>query len=105
MNIGQRQVIAEKVASTVRVLELLGLEYEVKAPRNKREKGNRSPRVVHVKLKDAPWLRIYNGVNGFTWANRADGKPIPGIGSIEDLYAFLTTEAQQTAARVKERRA
>jgi len=46
MNKGQRQIIAEKVASTVRVLELLAFNYEVSAPKNKREKGNRSPRVI-----------------------------------------------------------
>lgn len=45
MNKAQRQVIAEKISSTVRVLELLGLSYEVRAPKNKREKGNSSPRV------------------------------------------------------------
>ncbi len=99
MNFAQRQVIAEKIASTVRVLELLGLEYEVTGPKNRREKGNRSPRIVHVKLSGDRWLRVYNGVGGSTWANRTDGRPIPGIRSIEDLYAYLSEQAQQSAAR------
>jgi hypothetical protein len=89
MNRGQRQIIAEKVASTVRVLELLGLDYEVSAPKNKREKGNRSPRVISVKLGKSKGLRIYNGLNGKTWANQSNGAPIAEVKSIEDLYNHL----------------
>jgi hypothetical protein len=90
MNAGKRQVIAEKVASTVRVLELLGFhDYEVTPPRNQREKGNASPRVVRVNIGDDARLRIYNSGGGHTWANMPDGKPVRGIASIEDIYAFL----------------
>ena len=38
MNKGQRRIIAEKVSSTVRVLELLGFDYEVSDPRHEKEK-------------------------------------------------------------------
>lgn len=100
MHAGKRQVIAEKVASTVRVLELLGFEdYAVTPPRNQREKGNASPRVVRVNIgEDAP-LRIYNSGSGHTWANMPDGKPIPGITSVEDIYAFLKNEKEKRSAR------
>jgi hypothetical protein len=37
----ERQVIAEKIGSTVRLLELLGLEYAVTPPKNERKRGNR----------------------------------------------------------------
>lgn len=89
MNKGQRQIIAEKVSSTVRVLELLGFEYEVSAPKNKREKGNKSPRVIYVDVGEEHPLRIYNSVSGHTWANLPDGKPIAQIKNIEDLYNYL----------------
>jgi hypothetical protein len=39
MNRGTRQIIAEKVASTVRVLELLGLDYSVGAAQEGESKG------------------------------------------------------------------
>ena len=91
MNKGQRQIIAEKVGSTVRALELLGFNYEVSAPKNKRDKGNKSPRVVYVDVGKSARLRIYNSVDGFTWANEPNGKPISSIRSIEDLYRYLTT--------------
>lgn len=90
MNIGQKQIIAEKISSTVRVLELLGFEYEVSAPKNKREKGNKSPRVVYVDVGESRPLRIYNGVGGHTWANEPNGKPIPEVKNIEDLYNYLS---------------
>jgi hypothetical protein len=89
MNSGERQIIAEKVSSTVRVLELLGLDYSVSAPRNVRRKGNRSPRVINVWLGGGKPLRVYNGVGGHTWANEPSGKPIPLIGSVEELYQYL----------------
>jgi hypothetical protein len=89
MNREQRQIIAEKISSTVRVLELLGFEYQVSGPKNKREKGNKSPRVVYVNVGAANPLRIYNSVDGHTWANRPDGKPIAEVGSVEDLYGYL----------------
>ena len=89
MNKGQRQIIAEKVSSTVRVLELLGFEYEVSAPKNRREKGNKSPRVVYVDVGESHPLRIYNSVNGYTWANQPNGMPIAEIKNIEDLYKYL----------------
>jgi hypothetical protein len=90
MNAGQRQVIAEKIASTVRVLELLGYhDYAVTHPKNQREKGNASPRVVRVNIGEKGPLRIYNGTRGSTWANMPDGTPIPGIVYMEDLYQFL----------------
>lgn len=95
MHIGQRQVIAEKVSSTVRVLELLGLKYEVNDPKNARAKGNKSPRIVSAYLPGKKRVRVYNGIEGRTWAyideggQERTGKPIPGISSIEDLYIFL----------------
>jgi hypothetical protein len=89
MNAGQRQVIAEKVASTVRVLELLGFDYEVTAPKNSRAKGNRSPRVVYVSVGENKRLRVYNGAGGCTWANEPNGKPIKAVKSVEDLYLYL----------------
>jgi hypothetical protein len=97
MNAGERQIIAEKIASTVRVLELLGYQYDVTPPRNERKKGNKSPRVVYVyagKSRDRAQedlrLRVYNNASGTTWAYRADGSPIKDIGSVEDLYDWLT---------------
>lgn len=90
MNRGQRQVIAEKVSSTVRVLELLGLNYRVSGPKRKRERGNKSPRVVYVDIGEARPLQIYNSPNGHTWANKPSGKPIPDIKSNEDLYTYLS---------------
>jgi hypothetical protein len=89
MNRSQRQVVAEKIGSTVRVLELLGLEYEVTNPRNTKRDGNRSPRVIHVQLNKKPLLRIYNSVTGSTWANESGGKPIASVKSIESLYKYL----------------
>src|SRR4051812_48179817 len=89
MNKAQRQVVAEKVGSTVRILELLGFEYQVSAPKNKREKGNKSPRVIYVDVGESRPLRIYNGMGGDTWANQPNGRPIAKIGSIEDLYDYL----------------
>jgi hypothetical protein len=68
MNRAQRQVIAEKISSTVRVLELLGFEYTVPDPRHERVGGNRSPRVIHVDVGEKTRLRVYNGVSGGTWA-------------------------------------
>lgn len=91
MNRGQRQVIAEKISSTIRVLELLGFDYEVSAPRNERKKGNRSPRVVYIDLGSGS-LRVYNSVSGYTWANAPDGSPISEIKSVEDLYTYLSRE-------------
>jgi hypothetical protein len=89
MNRGERQVIAEKISSTIRVLELLGFDYEVSAPRNERKKGNRSPRVVYISLDNGE-MRVYNSVSGNTWANSPDGTPISQIKSVEDLYAYLS---------------
>jgi hypothetical protein len=90
MNRAQRQVIAEKVSSTVRVLELLGLNYTVSAPKNQREKGNKSPRVIYVDIGQERPLRVYNSMSGSTWANEPSGKPIAAIASIEDLYDYLS---------------
>lgn len=90
MNKAQRQVVAEKIGSTVRVLELLGLDYLVSAPRNKREGGNRSPRVIYVNVGKAKSFRIYNSVTGNTWANEPSGKPVPGVKTIEDVYSYLS---------------
>lgn len=90
MNKGQRQIIAEKIASTVRVLELLGFDYEVSAPKHRREKGNRSPRVIYVEVGETKPLRIYNSVSGNTWANLPNGRPIAEVKSIEDLYNYLS---------------
>ena len=89
MNKAQRQVIAEKISSTVRVLELLGFDYQVSDPKNKREKGNKSPRVIYVDVGERHPLRIYNGTNGSTWANEPNGNAIPDVKSIEDLYNYL----------------
>lgn len=89
MNNGQRQVVAEKVSSTVRVLELLGLEYVVTRPRRERAAGNRSPRVVYVDIGAKRPLRVYNSGSGNTWANGPSGAPIKEVKSVEDLYAYL----------------
>lgn len=97
MNAGQRQVIAEKIASTVRVLELLGFEYEVTGPRFQREKGNASPRVVRVHTPDGE-LRIYNNKRGATWAN-LEGIPVRNIVVVEDLYLFLKDVRAGTASK------
>ncbi len=95
MNAGQRQIIAEKVSSTVRVLELLGFEYEVSRFKHERKKGNKSPRVVYVYAGDPRSgnlrLRIYNSISGNTWANRGDGTPVKDIGTVEDLYDYLSS--------------
>lgn len=90
MNNAQRQIVAEEIASTVRVLELLGFEYEISAPKNRREKGNKSPRVVYVNVGEKHPLRVYNSINGHTWANQQNGEPIKGVRSIEDLYNLLS---------------
>ena len=93
MNKGERRVIAEQVASTVRVLELLGFQYRELPPRNERRGGNKSPRVVYVygtadcKEEDLR-LRIYNSAGGHTWANKSDGTPVD-VGSVEELYDYL----------------
>ena len=90
MNVGKRQVIAEKIGSTIRALELLGFhDYEVTGPKNQRDGGNKSPRVVRVNVGEKYHLLIYNGTGGHTWANMPDGSPIPGISSVEDIYRFL----------------
>jgi len=90
MNRAKRQVIAEKISSTVRVLELLGFEYAVSGPRHEREGGNRSPRVIHVDVGEKTRLRVYNGVGGGTWAYAPNGDPISEVHSIEDLYNYLS---------------
>ena len=90
MNRGQTQIIAEKVSSTVRVLELLGFEYEVTAPKNRREKGNKSPRVIYVDVGESRPLRVYNSFGGHTWANEPNGRPIPEVKCVEDLYTYLS---------------
>jgi len=98
VNIGKRQVIAEKIASTVRVLELLGFhDYQVTAPRNQRDGGNKSPRVVRVDIGQKSPLRIYNSAGGYMWANMPDGKPIPGIRVPEDLYRYLESLREATS--------
>jgi hypothetical protein len=84
----QVQVVAEKIASTVRVLELLEFQYEVRPPERKREDGNKSPRVVRVLVGKDKQLRVYNSARGHTWANGPDGKPLP-VKSVEDLYEYL----------------
>jgi hypothetical protein len=89
MNRAQRQVIAEKVSSTVRVLELLQLDYSVLRPERKKDKRNRSPRVVRVDAGKLRGVRIYNSYKGGTWANERGGKPIPQVKSVEDLYDYL----------------
>ena len=90
MNKSKRQVIAEKVASTVRILELLGLQYEVR--NNKKKKGGRSPRVIEARLDSNRSLWIYNSAGGSTWANKINGTPISSVHSIEDLYQYLSQE-------------
>lgn len=89
MNKGQRQIVAEKIGSTVRVLELLGFEYVVTAPKNKRKEGNACPRVIYVDVGKSQQLRVYNSIDGHTWANEPSGKPIPQVKSIEELYVYL----------------
>ncbi len=89
MNKAQRRIIAEMIASTVRVLELLGLDYEVTAPKNQRKKGNKSPRVVYATMKDGEIIRIYNDWSGHIWANQGNGKPIKEVRTTEDLHEYL----------------
>ena len=105
MHRGQQRVIAELIASTVRVLELLGFEYEVSGPRNQRRKGNKSPRVVYVQVgKVAGKLRVYNSASGHTWANEADGTPISSVHSIEALHLYLEqTYKKKRRARARTR--
>jgi hypothetical protein len=94
VNKGEKRVIAEQVASTVRVLELLGFQYyRVLPPRNERRGGNKSPRVVYVYAgadcsQEDLKLRIYNSAGGHTWANKPDGTPVD-VGSVEELYEYL----------------
>lgn len=90
MNRAQRQVVAEMISSTVRVLELLGFEYRVESPKNIRTKGNKSPRVVNVEVGESKPLRIYNSWGGHTWANEPNGSPIKEIKTVEDLYKYLS---------------
>lgn len=99
MNKGQRQIIAEKISSTVRVLELLGFEYQVSGPKKRREKGNKSPRVIYVDVGKTQRLRIYNSAGGHTWANEPNGKPIAAVGSVEDLYEYLCGLKARAAKR------
>lgn len=89
MNHKQRQVIAEKIASTVRVLELLEFEYTVDGPERERKNGNRSPKVVSIDVGKRLRMKVYNGTSGSTWAHQPGGKPIPGLKSVEDLYDYL----------------
>ena len=89
MKKGERQIIAERISSTVRVLELLGLNYTVSEPKNKRKKGNRSPRVIYADVGDAHSLKVYNSTAGDTWANESDGTAISEVKNIEDLYNYL----------------
>jgi hypothetical protein len=70
-------------------LELLGFDYQVSAPKNRREKGNRSPRVIYVDVGEKHPLRVYNSYTGQTWANQPNGQPIAEVRSIEDLYRYL----------------
>lgn len=105
MNKGHRQIIAEKISSTIRVLELLGFDYRVSAPRNKREKGNKSPRVVYVETGEMHPLRIYNSVSGDTWANLPNGKPIASVGTIEELYDYLYEVNRTTSSSSKRAKA
>lgn len=90
MEKGKLQIIAEKIASTVRVLELLGFQYKVEPPKRLRDKGNKSPRVVLVDVGKRSALRVYNSAGGHTWANRPNGKPIAEVGSVEELYDYLS---------------
>ncbi len=66
----RRQVIAEKIASTVRILELLDLQYEV---RDNKKKDGKSPRVIQAHIDSKRGVLIYNSTGGSTWANRTDG--------------------------------
>lgn len=98
MNKNQKQVIAEKIASTVRVLELLGFDYRVTPPVRPKAKGNKSPRVVRIDLGSGKEIRVYNGVGGATWAHEPNGRPIPGVKSIEDLYEYLRDKYRRGSA-------
>ncbi|MCA9467541.1 MAG: hypothetical protein KC643_19135 [Nitrospira sp.] len=89
MNKGQQQIIAEKIGSTVRVLELLGFDYEITNPKRIRAKGNKSPRIVRVHVGEKKPLWVFNSAEGYTWANDHNGKPIPQVTTIEDLYVYL----------------
>ena len=98
MNKNQKQIIAEKIASTVRVLELLGFKYRVTDPVRPKAKGNKSPRVVRIELGGGKEMRVYNGVGGATWAHQPDGKPIAGVKSIEELYDYLRKKYRRGGA-------
>lgn len=97
------QVVAEKVSSTVRVLELIGLDYRVANPQRQKLAGNRSPRVVTVLIDGLDAMRVYNGVKGATWANWVDGEPVRGIGSPDDLYVLLSKTKFLAEARRRSR--
>ena len=99
MNHKQRQVIAEKIGSTVRILELLGFEYTVAGPERQRKAGNRSPRVVSVDVGKRLPMKVYNSVGGATWAHEPGGKPIPNLKSVEDLYAYLAALSSRQKSR------
>jgi len=99
MNNNKRQIVAEKIASTVRVLELLGLEYEVSGPHNIRKKGNKCPRVILARCGKKWAIRIYNSKGGATWANEEDGTPVGAVHSIEDLYEYLKKRKKDTAKK------
>lgn len=71
MNKGQQQIIAEKIGSTVRVLELLGFDYEITNPKRIRARGNKSPRIVRVHVGEKKPLWVFNSAEGYTWANGA----------------------------------
>ena len=90
MNRGHLQIIAEKVSSTIRVLELLQLEYTVSAPKRERVSGNQCPRVVHTKVGSKS-IRIYNSKTGNTWATESDGTPISDVKSVESLHFYLSS--------------
>jgi hypothetical protein len=89
MNRGQRQVIAEKVSSSVRILELLEMDYTVRTSKRGGKKQPQSPRVIEVSFKRKLSLRIYNNFRGNTWVHKANGSPLPKIKSIESLYNYL----------------
>ena len=77
---------------------MLSFNYRVTDPVRARSKGNKSPRVVHVELDNGKEMRVYNGFGGATWAHEPGGRPVAGVKSIEDLYAYLRKRYRRGSA-------
>ena len=88
MDKSEREIVTEKVVSTVRMLEGLEFDYCVSGPKQKRKSGNQYDRVVTISLGNGDVLAFYNHATGRTWASGKDG-PVPEVKSIEGLETYL----------------